>query len=208
MNYRFYQIVWEIDLITENERMKLRSDSKKETAAVNIAYIVKDEYSKIVLDNNFVSEYFRKLNSAANGSDANQSVVSLTDSSDDEHEKSVVFVSEEKPPETSSKNECVALRAENKKLHNRMRHIEVNMADLQKRINNEQPVEPAEPSEIDLLSENSVSTETNAPVEDGFDGLNAIDISIDEQWVNEQIQQLQNDGNYTALAADIEKHLE
>lgn len=116
--------------------------------------------------------------------EANNSVISI---SEDEANNSVVFVGEEKPenpPENSSTTECEVLRQANKKLKRRMKKIEETMQALQNRmINHAAPIE---------------TSETEPPVEN----------QIDLDWLSNEIDQLQKDGDITATVEQIAKLLE
>lgn len=153
-------------------RRKKKNPSKSAKIATD-----KMQELRVVLDRDFVANYLSNQNEP---NLVEEHPISLTDSSDDDLDKSVMFVSEQKPPDISPKAECVALRAENKNLKNRIRKIEIHVAALQKRvINNEEQKE-----------------------NDG------VDDSVDDEWVTNQIQQIQNDGNMTALAEEITKYMD
>lgn len=166
--------------------MHLRSYSKS-------VRVVKDEHAKVVLDNDFVTEYLQNQNAADNRSDEINSVV--VESSDDENDKSVVFVREEKPPEVSPATQCVKLRKENNQLQSRMRKIELNLAALQKRVREQINA----PIEIDQPSENTAPIEIDEPSENEAPQSNDGGMELDDEWITNQIGQIQNEGNLTVL---------
>lgn len=207
----------EIKLISAFRVMTLRSTSKNKattaqtakTTTVPVTMMVYGrEFPRIVLDNKFVSEYLRKQNEDQSVSSAD--VISLADSTDDENEKSVVFVSEEKPPEVSPKTECDRLRKENKHLKNRMRKVEVHVEALQKHII-QQGQTSAEP--IDIVPIENAATEIdpieNSPTENNPKGISSdLNISFDSEWVTNQIGQIQDEGNLSTIAAEMAKYME
>lgn len=182
--------------------MILRSHSKVENTASQIVDIGTNLHPIVVLNREYVADYLRNQNKVNSDVNANISVVSLHDSSDDENEKSVVFVSEEKPPELSPKSQCDALKKENKALKSRIRKVEIHVTALQKRIIDK---EPQIPVEIDPSNENDTPVEDDPPFENI---TNALNFSLDPEWLNNQIEEIQNEGDFTAIAAEIAKHLE
>lgn len=161
------------------------------------------KYVKVVLDNDFVTEYLQNQNAADNRPDETNSVV--VESSDDESDKSVVFVKEEKPPEVSPKTQCVKLRKENNQLKIRMRKVELHVTALQKRVR-EQTIN--EPIEIDQPSENTAPIEIDEPSENEAPQSNDGGMELDDEWITNQIEQIQDEGNFTILASEFAKHLE
>lgn len=128
-------------------------------------------------------------------------MILLSDSSDDEGEKSVEFISEMKPPEIFPRTERDQLRQQNKDLKHRVRKLEIHVDALQKHvINNDQLSVPIE----------NVATE-NMHVENVPDDLNevepAMNISFDYEWVLNEIQEIQN-GNWSSLANIIAEDLD
>lgn len=67
----------------------------------------------------------------------------MVDSSDEEGDKSIVFVSETKPVETTPRTERDQLRQENKDMKHRIRKLEIHIGALQKHVH-EQPSVPIE----------------------------------------------------------------
>lgn len=186
--------------------MKRRNNSKKKATSVQtdnnnqVSNHVMTKNLRVVLDRQIVAEFLRQQEQNQPQTDSSADVISLIDSSCDEHEKSVVFVSEEKPPEISPKTECERLRRENKNLKHRMRKIEIHVEALQKRIIHNDQLS-AEPIEID--------TNETAPAENISNAIPAdLNISIDKEWVINQIENIQGEGNLTMLAGQLAEYLE
>lgn len=215
-------------------------------------HIVKDKFVRVILDNDFITEYLRcqnnksiavenvalvsekdsveneavgrsdavqseadirenntSENEAVGGSDAveNESVTEndsavLVETSDDEQDKSVVFISEEKPPEITPRSENGNLRKENQNLKNRLRNVEIHVAALQKRVRNQIAGET-----IEIDDEKYEEDKNSAPPIE-IDSENVLPIDLDGTWLTNQIQQIEDDGNMTALAADIAQFME
>lgn len=186
--------------------MKRKNNLKKKATSVQTknnkkaASHVMMKSPRVVLDRQIVKDFLRQQEQNQNQTDSSADVISLIDSSGDEHEKSVVFVGEEKPPEITPKTECERLRKENKNLKHRIRKIEIHVEALQKRIIHNDQLS-AEPIEID-------PNET-APAENISNVVPAdLNISFDNEWAINQIGNIQDEGNFTMLAAELAKYME
>lgn len=199
------------------------------TAAIKVT----KKNPKVVLDKQFVPDYLQKQNQQQSRSDAE--LISLVDSSDEESENSVVFVGEEKPPEESPKTECDRLRKQNKDLRHRMRKLEIHVEALQKRvIDNGEPsaapinIAPNEIAPIENAPAQNISNDEpfaapiniapigiapieNAPAQNNSNVLNisnCLNTLLNDEWILNQIDEIQNEGNLTLLASELAEKIE
>lgn len=152
-----------------------------------------------MLDRDFVSNYLRNQSEKKRLDD---DVISLSDSSDEEGEKSVEFVSEMKPPEISPRTERDQLRQQNKDLKHNLHKLKIHVEALQQHvINNGQPSVPNE-----NVATGNILVE-NAP--DDFNDIEpALDISFDSEWVLNEINDIQQNGNMSLLADQLVENLD
>lgn len=155
----------------------------------------------------------------------------MVDSSDEEGDKSIVFVSETKPVETTPRTERDQLRQENKDMKHRIRKLEIHIGALQKHVH-EQPSVPIENIAIEngsvqhppeyfgvnndqslVLIENPAVE--NLPIEnEPVDLLPVIQFeedigfSMDDEWLLNQLNDINQNGNLSSLAEQMSKDLE
>lgn len=152
-----------------------------------------------MLDRDFVSNYLRNQSEKKRLDD---DVILLSDSSDEEGEKSVEFVSEMKPPEISPRTERDQLLQQNKDLKHNLHKLKIHVEALQQHvINNGQPSVPNE-----NVATGNILVE-NAP--DDFNDIEpALDISFDSEWVLNEINDIQQNGNMSLLADQLVENLD
>lgn len=146
---------------------------------------------RVMIDRSFVANYLRSQQQnfkEESNAVKNISIIDL-DNSSDQMDDSVVFISEQKI-EISPKTEIAALKKENSVQKNRIRKLEIYVGALQK---------------VVLAGNKNAETPSNKPPIANDADLN---LSIDEEWVNQEIDQMRNDGNFSAVAAELEKFLD
>lgn len=167
-----------------NKRRNIRNIRKVST----VEFLLKEP--KIVLDRSFVDNYLRSQKKSSNAieqsvSAANTSIISL-DSSSDELDDSVVFVSEEKK-EQSPNTKIAALSKENANQKKRIRNLEIHVTALQKSAlkekNNHQNLSVASTSNTDL------------------------NLSIDGAWLLDEVNKICGESDLSLVQAEMDKYL-
>lgn len=144
---------------------------------------------KVVIDKTFVAEYMeaQKIERDAIVPVVSQNQPTIViESSDDENDDSLVFMGEIKPPEISPKTAIASIQKEMSILKQRNRSLENRLKAMKSRLNEQ------------CDSENQ--TENVAPNDEPNSSLN---ISVDEEWVNNEIQQMVNDGQLEVVLSDL-----
>lgn len=122
------------------------------------------------------------------------SIINLADSHDEKNDSDIVIVGEVNIADASPKTQNIALRSENEKQKKRIKKLEIHVKALQK-----------------IFLENAEMRATEKQVAETNE--NPIDLSlsqfpINSEWIDQQVNQICADGNFTFVSSEIEKLLE